>query len=91
MLCHSYVRLFATPWTAVGQAPLSMELSRQEYCDVLPFPLPGDLPDLGIEPTSLVSPALTGRFFTIEPPGKTQSKDGGTFFIFAHTPTQHSE
>ena len=33
----------------------------------LPFAPPGDLPDLGIEPTSLVSPALTGRFFTTEP------------------------
>ena len=32
-----------------------------------PFPSPGDLPDPGIE---LVSPALAGRFFTTEPPGK---------------------
>jgi hypothetical protein len=31
---------------------------------------PGDLPDLGTEPTSLVSPASAGRFFTSEPPGK---------------------
>ena len=90
MLCHSYVQLFATPWTAVCQAPLSMEFSRQEYCNGLPFPLPGDLPDLGIEPTSPASPALIGKFFTIAPPGKTQPKDGGTFFIFAYTryPTQ---
>ena len=33
----------------------------------MPFPPPGDLPDPGIEPES---PALTGRFFTTEPPGK---------------------
>ena len=39
---------------------------RQEYWSGLPFPSPGDLPDPGIEPTS---PALAGRFFTIEPPG----------------------
>ena len=52
------------------QAPLSMESSRHEYWSGLPFPPPGDLPDAGIELTSLVSPALTGRFFTIEPPTK---------------------
>ena len=36
----------------------------QEYWSGLPFPSPGDLPDPGVEPTSLVSPALAGRFFT---------------------------
>ena len=46
--------------------------SRQEYWSGLPYPLPGDLPDPGIKPTSLTSPALAlaGRFFTTEPPGK---------------------
>ena len=44
--------------------------SRQEYWSGLPFPLPGDLPDPGIEPASLVSPALAGGFFTTEPPRK---------------------
>ena len=44
-----------------------MGFSRQEFWSGLPFPLPGDLPDPGIE---LTSPALTGRFFTTEPPGK---------------------
>ena len=38
----------------------------------LPFPPPGDLPDQGIKPASLVSPALAGRFFTTEPSGKPQ-------------------
>ena len=47
-----------------------MGLSRQEYWSGLPFPLPGDLPDAGIEPVSLASPVLAGRFFTIAPPGK---------------------
>ena len=41
----------------------------QEYWSGLPFPSPGDLPDPGIEP---MSPALAGRFFTTEPPGKPQ-------------------
>ena len=36
----------------------------------LPFPIPGKLSDPGIKPTSLVSPALVGRFFTTAPPGK---------------------
>ena len=40
------------PWTIAHQAPLSMELSRQEYWSRLPFPSPGDLPDPGIEPGS---------------------------------------
>ena len=58
------VRLFATPWTVAHKAPLSVEFSRQEYWGGLPFPTPGDLPDPGIEPTSLVSPALASGFFT---------------------------
>ena len=45
---------------------LSMEFSRQKYWSGLPFPTQGDLPDPGIEPTSLASSALAGRFFTIE-------------------------
>ena len=47
-----------------------MGCSRQEYWSGLPFPPPGDLLDPGIEPTSLLSPALTGEFFTLVPPGK---------------------
>ena len=60
----SRVRLFATPWTVAHQAPPSMGFSRQEYWSGLPLPSPGDLPDPGIEPASLMSPALGGRFFT---------------------------
>ena len=48
----SGVQLFATPWTVVHQAPPSMEFSRQEYWSGLPFPSPGDLPNLGIEAES---------------------------------------
>ena len=48
----SCVRLFATPLTVAYQASLSMGFSRQEYWSGLPFPSPGDLPDLGIEPRS---------------------------------------
>ena len=59
--------LFATPWTVACQATLSIEFSRQEYWSELLFPTPRDLPDPGIEPVSLVSPVLAGRFFTIVP------------------------
>ena len=45
------------------QAPLSMGFSRQEHWSGLPCP-PPDLPDPGMEPASLMSPALAGRFFT---------------------------
>ena len=48
----------------VHQAPLSMGFSRQEYWSGLPFPAPGDIADPGTESTSLMSPALAGRFFT---------------------------
>ena len=41
----SHVWLFATPWAAACQAPLSMEFSRQEYWKGLPLPSPGGLPD----------------------------------------------
>ena len=69
------VQLFVTPWTYVAyEAPLSMETSRQDYWSGLPFPTPGDFPDPGIKPTSLVSPALAGRFFTTAPPGKFNEK-----------------
>ena len=52
------------------QTPLSMEFSRQKYWSGLSFPSPRDRPDPGIKPTSLVSSALAGRFFTAVPTGK---------------------
>ena len=51
-------------WTVARQAPLSMGFSRQEYQSGLPCPPPGDLPNPGIEPKALPSPALAGGFFT---------------------------
>ena len=66
----SRVRLFATPWTVACQASLSMGFPRQKYWSGLPFPTSGNLPNPGTEPTSLVSSALAGRFFTTAPLGK---------------------
>ena len=65
MVSHfSRARLFVTPWSVAGQAPLSMEFSRQEHWSGLPCPPPGDPPEPGIEPASLMSLTLAGRFFT---------------------------
>ena len=70
----SCVQLFATLWTVVCQAPLSMEFSRQKYWSGLPFPSPGDLPDPGIEPGP---PALQADSLPSQPPGKLK-KTGKT-------------
>ena len=65
MLRHfSPVQLCATLWTVSCQVPLFMGFSRQEYWSGSPLPSPGDLPNPGIKPMSLVSPALAGGFFT---------------------------
>ena len=72
----SRVQLFATPWSLSGSSVHSRKIltwnfpGKKEYWSGLPFPLPGDVPDPGIEPASLASPALAGRFFTTTPPGK---------------------
>ena len=59
-----YVHLSVILWAVAQQVRLSKGFSRQEYQSGLPCPLPGDLSNLGIEPASLMSPALAGRFFT---------------------------
>ena len=63
------VRFFATE-TVARQAPLSMELSRQECWSGLSFPSPGDIPDPGIKP---VSSSLPSEFFTTEPHGEPKN------------------
>ena len=66
VLSHfSLVQLCATLWTVALQAPLSMGFSRQEYWSGLPCPPPGDLPNPGMEPASLLSPILAGVFFFV--------------------------
>ena len=63
----SRCRLFATPWTAACQAPLSMGFSRQEYWSGLPCSSSGYLSDPGIEPGP---PALQANSLPSKPPGK---------------------
>jgi len=59
---------FPTPGIVAHQVPLSLGFSRQEYCSELPSHSPGFLPNPGIK---TIPPALAGRFFTSEPPGKS--------------------
>ena len=60
----SCVPVFVTLWAMAHQTLLSMGFSRQEYWSGLPCLPPEELPDPGIEPASLMSPALAGRLFT---------------------------
>ena len=72
----------ATSWTVAHQAPLSTGFlmqenwsgstgfSRQRNWNGLPFPSPGDLPNAGIKPTSLMPTALADGFFTTSATGK---------------------
>ena len=75
---------FATPWTVICQAPLSMGFPRKEYWSGLSFPSPVDLPDSEIK---LASPALTGRFFTTEPPAKSKLREFGCCSVAQSCPT----
>ena len=63
----SGIQLFGAPWTVAHEAPLSLELSRQEYWSGLPHPSPGDIPDPGIKSRS---PALQADSLPSEPPRK---------------------
>ena len=74
-------------------------ISRQEYWSGLPFPSPGDLPDSGIEPTSLVSPALAGKFLTTRATWEAQMSRPSGYLQFwvcyskivAYCPSTHLE
>ena len=71
----SRVRLCAIPWTVAPQAPLYVGFSRQDYWNGLPFPSQGNLPDPGMEPVSLKSPASASSSLPLEPPGKPEFLD----------------
>ena len=58
------------PWTVACQAPLSMGFSRQEYWSGLPCPPPGDLPNPGTEPRSLMSLHWQMGSLPLAPPGE---------------------
>ena len=69
-VCVCCIQRFANSGTAAHQTPLSLGFSRQEYWSGLLCPTIVDLPDSGIKPAALASPALVGGLFTTEQPGK---------------------
>ena len=73
-------KLTSACMTLACQASLSMGFSRQEYCSMLPCPLPGDLPDLGIKLASHISPALAGGFFTTSATWEPQLASSNPYF-----------
>ena len=66
----SCVRLFVTSCTVLYQATLSMGFPRQEYWSGLSSSSPGDLPNPGIEPASLIYPTLQAGSIPLAPLGK---------------------
>ena len=84
MLVTQSCPALCNPMDCTCQAPLSMKLSRQEYWTGLPFPTPGDLPNLGIEPRF---PALQTDSLLSELPGKPWGVDRIIFVLL----TQHME
>ena len=66
------------PYDCTCHVPLSMGFFRQEYWSGLVCPPPGDLPDPGFEPKSLMSPALAGRFFTTSATWEAHSQKDGS-------------
>ena len=72
------IRLCVTRWPVARQAPLSVGFSRQEYWRGLPFLSPGDLPDSGIEPETLASPALQADPLPLNFPGGSDSKESAS-------------
>ena len=66
----SCVRIFATPWTAARQAPLSMEFSRKEYWSGLPCPPPGIFPTAGLNPHLLCLLHWQGGSLPLVPRGE---------------------
>ena len=75
----SHVWLFATPWTGAHQAPLSMGIFQAKILKWLPCPLPGDLPNPGVEPRS---PALQADSLPSEPPGKPNNTGVGSLISY---------
>ena len=67
--------------TAACQAPLSMGFSRQDYWSGLHCPSPGDLPNPGTEPESLMSSALAGGLFTTSATWEAQNTPNPTKFL----------
>ena len=73
---HSVASDSAAPRAVARQAPLSMGFSRQEHWSGSPCPPPGDLPDPGMTPVSLVSAPLAGGFLSTGATWEAQQTSG---------------
>ena len=88
----SCIQLFVTLWIVARQPSLSMGFFRQDYWSGVPSPHSGDLPDPGIEPSSLESYALADGFFTTAPYGcKSFQTLSVSVLICGKRLTSHSE
>ena len=76
VLSFSHVQLSATLWTVAHQTPLFMGFTKQKHWSEFPCPPPEDLPNPGIEPVFLMSPALAGGFFTSSATWEAQNIPG---------------
>ena len=74
-LCAQYISILLNPVDYSPSGSSVHEILQARILEWVAFPAPGDLPDPGIEPISLGSPALAGRFFITLPPGKPLSTD----------------
>ena len=81
----SHVQLFAIPSTVACQAPLVYEISQARILEWVVISSSRDLTYPGIEPKSLVSPALVGGFFTTEPPGNLRERERERVTIYTVT------
>ena len=75
-------------WSIVCEAPLPTGFSRQGYWSGFLFPSPGDAPDAGIEPTTLMSPGLAGRFLTTSITWEAHTLDYAQFFELSKNRTK---
>ena len=80
--CCSVMTDSLQPQTVAHQAPLSMGFTRQEYWSGLPCPPPRDLPTPGIEPPSLMSPALQGDSLPLSHQGSPLDHQRSPYFFF---------
>ena len=71
------VRLFVTPWTVVHHSPLSMQILQTKILEWVSISSSRDLPNPGIAPVSLTSPAVAGGFSTTAQPGKPSNSKIG--------------
>ena len=79
-VCVQSCAALCDPMDSSVQALLSLKISRPEYWSGLPFSFSlGELPDPGIQPMSLVSPALAGRFFITSTTWEAKGKDNPIF------------